>query len=198
MSSARNVRRAAIVIASAGLAIASTTASASASPTTPRGPKAGAHCVAHVSTHTTTCYDTFREAIADATDGRVTDAPAVPGKAARDKAFVAELNAPAGARVAASAEGGVVGAVFYWDWNYGGASWTVEIPERCKDNGTWDWGYTDLSGWNDAISSVLPANNCWVALYSDIYYNGTNQLYTNATPYVGDAMNDRASSVQLT
>ncbi|MFH8837120.1 peptidase inhibitor family I36 protein [Streptomyces sp. NPDC017868] len=190
------------MIASAGLAIASTTASASASATTPARAKSGAHCVAHVSTHTTTCYDTFREAIADATDGRVTDAPAAPEKAAKDKAFVAELNAPApasaGARATMNTQGGVVGAVFYWDWNYGGASWTMEIPERCKDNGTWDWGYTDLSGWNDAISSVIPANNCWVALYSDIYYNGTNQLYTNSTPYVGDAMNDRASSVQLT
>ncbi|MEU8544145.1 hypothetical protein AB0C52_29825 [Streptomyces sp. NPDC048717] len=199
----RTTRRTAIVIASLGLAIASTSATVSAASAATSAPRAktGAHCVAHVTSHTTTCYDTFREAIADATDGRVTDAPEAPAKAAKDKGFITEINAPAGkrdARVAAGLQGGVVGAVVYWDWNYGGASWTMEIPEGCKDNGTWDWGWSDLGGWNDGISSLIPANNCWVGLYSDIYYNGTNQLYTKSTPYVGDAMNDQASSIQLT
>ncbi|MFE5590153.1 hypothetical protein [Streptomyces sp. NPDC056549] len=65
----------------------------------------------------------------------------------------------------------------YWDWNYDGASRTREIPEKCNDNGTWDWGYTDLSGWNDGLGSVLPANNCWVALYSDIHYTARASRY---------------------
>ncbi|MEU5438472.1 peptidase inhibitor family I36 protein [Streptomyces sp. NPDC020719] len=46
-------------------------------------------------------------------------------------------------------------------------------------------------------SALIPANNCYVALYSDIYYNGTQQQYNSSTPCVGDAMNDRARSLKL-
>ncbi|MFE5097379.1 peptidase inhibitor family I36 protein [Streptomyces sp. NPDC056638] len=193
MSSAR---RAAIVIASATMAIAGTTATATATPQS----KTGAHCVANLAAHKTTCYDTFREAIAVATSGRVTDAPATPEKAAKDKAFVAELNAPARSRnanVAANAQDSMVGAILYNDWNYGGGTYTLSIPEPCRNDGQWDYGYDELDGFNDRTSSVLPANNCWIALYSDIYYNGTSQEYHGSTPYVGDAMNDQASSVKL-
>ncbi|WP_371648715.1 MULTISPECIES: hypothetical protein [unclassified Streptomyces] len=191
-----SVRRAAIVIASLSMALVGTTATAQATPKT----KAGSHCVANVTTHKTTCYDSFRDVIAAATGGRVTDAPATPEQAAKDKKFLAELNAPAtspaGARTA-GAVNKVVGAILYEDWNYGGASLTLTIPAPCENDGQWDWQYDTLDDWNDSVSSLIPANNCWVALSSDIYHSGTQQEYHTATPYVGDAMNDRASSVSL-
>ncbi|WP_369382984.1 peptidase inhibitor family I36 protein [Streptomyces sp. cg36] len=191
-----SARRTAIIVASLSMALAGTAATAQATPKA----KAGSHCTADLSTHKTRCYDSFREVIAAATGGRVTDAPATPQQAAKDKKFLAELNAPANSAAqtrTALAQNTVVGGILYEDWNYGGSSLTLTIPSACKDDGQWDWGYNNLDDWNDRVSSVIPAGNCYVALYSDIYYNGTQQQYNTSTPYVGDAMNDRASSVKL-
>lgn len=191
-----SARRAALIVASLSMALAGTTATAQATPKA----KVGSHCAADLSTHKTTCYDSFRDVIAAATGGRVTDAPATPQQAAKDKKFLAELNAPAVSPAHAKtavAQNKVVGGILYEDWNYGGGSLTLTVPAACKDDGQWDWGYPTLDDWNDTVSSVIPAGNCYVALYSDIYYNGTQQQYNTSTPYVGDAMNDRASSVKL-
>ncbi|MEI5102773.1 peptidase inhibitor family I36 protein [Streptomyces sp. PmtG] len=193
-----SVRRAAIIVASLSMALAgTTTATAQATPKA----KAGSHCAADLATDKTTCYDSFREVIAAATGGRVTDAPATPQQAAKDKKFLAKLNAPASSPArarSAAAQSNMVGAILYEDWNYGGGSLTLRIPSACEDNGGWDWGYNTLDDWNDRASSLIPANNCWVSLYSDIHFNGTEQGYRGSAPYVGDAMNDRASSVTLT
>lgn len=164
------------------------------------------HCVVDLATERITCYDTFRESIAAATGGRITDAPATPAKAAEDKRFLAELDAPAGNSAKAAAKANtsrtspraasqVVGGFVYEDFNYGGWSWTLTIPSRCRNDGAWDATYGDLgSFWNNKITSVIPAGNCHIELHSDPHYQGARQMYTSSTPYVGDAMNDQASS----
>ncbi|MEH6374819.1 hypothetical protein V7793_10895 [Streptomyces sp. KLMMK] len=38
---------------------------------------------------------------------------------------------------------------------------------------------------------------CWIELWADPHQTGTHQEYRDSTPYVGDAMNDRANSYAL-
>ncbi|MEX2983965.1 hypothetical protein [Streptomyces sp. C36] len=48
----------------------------------------------------------------------------------------------------------------------------------------------------DRTTSVIPVA-CWIELWADPHQTGTHQEYRDSTPYVGDAMNDRASSYAL-
>ncbi|MFI2209247.1 peptidase inhibitor family I36 protein [Streptomyces sp. NPDC020141] len=175
-----------------------------------QAPGAGpdSYCVKNIETDRTTCYDTFRESIAAATGGRITDAPA-PEKAAADKRFLAKLNAPsralANAGTAASAgadsraANSVLHALVYEHAHYEGRVIAIVSDGPCKNNGKWDNEVASLgSDWDNQISSLIPANNCYVELFSDPYFQGARQLYTSSTPYVGSAMNDQASSLGLT
>ncbi|WP_283133024.1 RICIN domain-containing protein [Rhizohabitans arisaemae] len=58
----------------------------------PPGSGAGDHCVVAAGTTTLTCFDTFREAVAAATGGRVADAPENVAKALEDPEVTAKLN----------------------------------------------------------------------------------------------------------
>ncbi|MFG2147321.1 peptidase inhibitor family I36 protein [Streptomyces sp. NPDC048696] len=123
--------------------------------------------------------------------------PAV-GQIASDKRPACDRSSPVRQlRRLGSAEGTCRRGILYEDWNYGGGSLTLTVPAACKDDGKWDWEYDNLDDWNDRVSSLIPANNCYVVLYSDIYYNGTQQQYNSSTPCVGAAMNDRARSLKL-
>ncbi|GGZ25059.1 hypothetical protein GCM10010387_18170 [Streptomyces inusitatus] len=167
--------------------------------------KPDSHCAMNAETGSVTCYDTFRESVAAATGGRITDAPA-PEKAGKDKRFLAKLNAPSREPARAGTAGahsraasGVVRVVLYEHAHYEGSSLTVWGPRWCKNDGKWDGEIEKLGGtWNDSVSSLIPANSCHVELFSDPYFQGARQLYTSSTPYVGHAMNDRASSLGLT
>ncbi|GAA2221761.1 hypothetical protein GCM10010232_02610 [Streptomyces amakusaensis] len=166
--------------------------------------KPDSHCAMNVETGGVTCYDTFRESVAAATGGRITDAPA-PEKAAKDKRFLAKLNAPSRERARAGAAGvnsraakSVVRGVLYEHAHYEGNSWTLYGPRWCKNDGQWDGWLETLGGWGNTISSLIPANDCYIDLFSDPYFQGASQLYTSSTPYVGHAMNDQASSLGLT
>ncbi|WP_329012118.1 peptidase inhibitor family I36 protein [Streptomyces sp. NBC_00690] len=165
------------------------------------------HCVADSGTQRITCYDTFRESIAAATEGRITDAPA-PWKAAKDQRFMDRMNAVGKARDAAAATGARVrleagaGTVLFEHAQYQGGTLTIRTSHggHCKSDGKWDGWASSLTGhWiNNQISSLWTLNKCYVDLFQDANFQGPNQFHTKSTEWVGDAMNDTTSSVALT
>jgi hypothetical protein len=99
------VARQALVTAAitiAGLTLAAGAPQAQAAPsarvTAPPKPTTPIHCVRNLSRAgaPTTCYNTFTQAIAAATGGRIADAPSDTRVAMRDRRLLAKLNAPLG------------------------------------------------------------------------------------------------------
>ncbi|MGX2994939.1 hypothetical protein JNUCC64_11670 [Streptomyces sp. JNUCC 64] len=166
-------------------------------------PKAGAHCVVQVASGKSACYDTFPEAVAAATGGRITDAPATPRKAARDKEFLARLDAPAAssttARRATRAAAANIGGWLYEHGWYGGRSLTLSLSTSgCRSDGRWDAqvGWLGDYNFNDITSSVVTAGNCHVELSEHGGFQGARAFYDYAE-WVGNSMNDQASAVRL-
>ncbi|MER6916480.1 hypothetical protein ABT354_32900 [Streptomyces sp. NPDC000594] len=180
-----------------------------ASPTT-AAPRAttGPHCVAQAATGETTCYDTFRESIAAATGGRITDAPATPQEAAADKKFLDKMNVRLKSTDDASASNRTNpigpkpfhGAILYEHSHQGGRSLTLRTAdtEACMNDGRWDGQGGRLAdhGFNDLTSSVFVSRDCLLELYASNNFRGIRNLY-DTTEWIGEAMNDQASSYRL-
>jgi hypothetical protein len=82
--------------------------------------------------------------------------------------------------------------------NYGGASFTLNGDYGCDTNPDVDWQLSSYSpyGWNDTVSSFLGYSDCETRLWEHDNFGGASYgAYTNSS-YVGDAMNDKASSSQ--
>jgi hypothetical protein len=174
------------------------------------------HCVSGPSEEVV-CYATFTEAIAAATGGQIADAPADPKESLEDPRFGERLNALARQKTAdlhsgkiadhVTPYGGVVIGISYIDAGYAGNSWVWIQPHGC--DGLWstvDFTVPNLNtspysnyGFNDSISSFRSFANCGTVLYDDWWFGGaaTNGGYPiEDMSYVGDAMNDRASSIR--
>lgn len=86
--------------------------------------------------------------------------------------------------------------IFYEHHNYGGASYATSVTK----NGCYDYshGYTNLStiGWDNRISSFKSYSNCTTAIFENTDYDGASYGYYVNSSNVGDAMNDRASSIR--
>jgi hypothetical protein len=111
------------------------------------------------------------------------------------------LAAPASAAPAAPAAvrplAGTVIGVEYSDANYQGATYTITGGTCTGTTSDVDWQLSPLaSGWNDVISSFHSYANCWTKLWENTGYWGASYGYVGDTTYVGNAMNDRASSIQ--
>ncbi|MFG2116031.1 hypothetical protein ACGFRB_25925 [Streptomyces sp. NPDC048718] len=166
-------------------------------PTTP-----GRHCVADTGNGTVSCFPTYREAIAFATQGRVTDAPDDTRAAAHDTKLQERLSGPRsehGLKLAKNSEAGLQGesrvlGTLYSDKDFGGSSLTYSGTVGCG------WRYPEfasmVSGWNDLASSTA-SGQCDVTLYQHANFIGFSQTFRGNVPYVGDAMNDQASSVSF-
>ncbi|MFF0477176.1 hypothetical protein [Streptomyces sp. NPDC004284] len=89
-----------------------------------------------------------------------------------------------------------VGGIQYWDSGYGGSTYTVTTSGTCDDSLDTDYSLSQVaSAWNDGISSFRGYSNCGETLYEHGGFGGaTYGIYTSSS-YVGDAMNDRASSI---
>ncbi|QLE70408.1 hypothetical protein FGW37_01205 [Streptomyces rectiverticillatus] len=150
----------------------------------------GRTCLVNVDTNSTRCFGTFREAVTASTDGRITDAPLSGKDAARDRKLVDRL------RVSSAERGGLNAelAILYEHWNFGGTS-IILNGGACQSGNGRDYA-GEFTEWADRISSVIPVA-CWVELWADPHQTGTHQEYRDSTPYVGDAMNDQASSYAL-
>ncbi|WP_460518344.1 hypothetical protein [Flindersiella endophytica] len=151
------------------------------------------HCVVDVSTagQKMSCYDSFTTAIAKATKGRVTDAPADVRTAMRDPKLTAELNdtsfAPAG---------GFVLSTEYDGSNFASDSISYTGSTGCDEFDDVDFELAYVGDrWNDDISSYRAFSNCLV-----IHWEHRDFMGRPIGPDGGRAdmgfMDDEASSIQ--
>jgi hypothetical protein len=198
-----------LILTASGLAFpALATASANAAPVA----HPARHCVTAVDgARQTTCYATFTEAIRQATGGRVTDAPASGAAAARDASFAAKVNAAGAGASQANALRAAVGApaasdtiisIEYLDRDKdekgGQQIWTAD--KGCPDSNSNDVDHKAPDvGWTDnQISSFQGYTNCMVTHFDGKSYGGASIGPSWGKDYIGDAMNDRTSSLQWT
>lgn len=167
----------------------------------PRPATAGAHCVlAAGDDQPLRCFATFQAAVAVATGGRVTTAPASPAAAAADPTFAAAVGAAA-AQVSAGATvtagGSVLVGIEYADLNFRGGSLSLTASGSCDYSLDVDYRFPSLpSGWNDRISSFRSYSNCAQQLFAATNFQGGALTgIISSLSYVGPAANDKASSV---
>ncbi|MGX2993012.1 hypothetical protein JNUCC64_01750 [Streptomyces sp. JNUCC 64] len=177
-------------VASVGLL---TTPSATAAEQAPRVSGTGPHCVAQGETNKTTCYKTFREAVAAATGGRVTDA--TQEKAARTPNFVDQVNKGADSRTSRTAASTTIQAVLYLEPNYAGSSIFLTGPRSCKNDYTWDAEYSMPTGWNDQVSSLRVFSNCHVNAFEHYGFSGASQYFGTDAPWLG-VLDNQISSLR--
>ena len=92
----------------------------------------------------------------------------------------------------------VLGTV-YADAGYAsaGGSYTFTSSSDCDTNPDVDYQVAVMpAGWNDRISSFRSYGHCATRLWENTF-SGTSYGFTVNSSYVGDAMNDRASSIQF-
>jgi hypothetical protein len=86
--------------------------------------------------------------------------------------------------------------IFYENSGYGGASYVASVSQ----NGCYGYahGYTNLGsiGWDNRISSFRSYSNCRTAIFANTSYGGASYGYYTNSSYVGNAMNDQASSIR--
>lgn len=152
------------------------------------------HCVVDVSAPNSkpTCYDSFTTAIAKATKGRVTDAPANVRTAMNDPKLNAQLNdtsfAPAGGFVAS----------IEWDGKARtGSTMTYTAPSGCTDTlNDIDWVKPYVGdAWNDRISSYRGYSNCWVRHWENPDYWGIGMGFDSGRDDL-EYMDNATSSIE--
>ncbi|MBI0294755.1 hypothetical protein JBE04_09770 [Streptomyces sp. PRKS01-29] len=179
------------VIATTALLGGIASAPAYASPAGGNAP--GRHCVVAPGP-STTCYDTFREAIRQATGGRVTEAPSDPAVALASAEFARDINASG----LASDGRAPVSSIEYENPNHNPATLTFALG-ACGSDDSWDYGLSDIDGvdpaWDDRISSYQGYNGCQVNHYEAPGYRGDRTGYRNSQKDMG-SMNNKTSSLR--
>lgn len=159
------------------------------------------HCAVNAGTGQAHCYPTFRKAIATASHGRVTNAPASAARAMHSHAFRARMRTLGSTEGTRSADGsaqkdGVVQGTFFDDRDFGGDSLTVYGKNLCKDDDKVEYQYDLGDDWKNRISSVQPWGDCWVWLYPQPGLGGDRDgPFKDNTGDIGTAMNDRTQSI---
>lgn len=154
---------------------------------------ANPHCVGSVSSNAVSCYSTFREAIAFATGGAITDAPDARAALA-DDGFARRINA-----LAIRPNVDVLIGIDYVDINFQGNTFTWTSFIGCDgDPNTMDFSTASLSPfrWNDVISSFHSFSSCQTVLFENDNFGGATTQKAVDLAGLGAAMNDRASSIQ--
>lgn len=143
------------------------------------------------------CYTSFTRAIAEATDGRVTNAPADAGAALRDRDLTARLGATGATKDRASIAVDVLIGIEYWDSGFSGSTYTFTAPWGCTGTtGDVDWEFAALpSNWNDEIGSYRGFSNCWTKHYEHSYFGGISTAYDGGLSDMG-WMDDETSSLR--
>lgn len=175
--------RIAVAAAATVLALGAAAATANAAPA-PR------NCVLNIDSGSMQCYGTFQEAVTASTNGRITDAP-LSAKYI-DQKLANRLKGSSGTTQAEAVQLGVI----YTDSNYGGSALVLTGGSGCQSGNGRD-AQINLEGtWNNSVSS-LTTLSCWLELWDAPNASGVHQEYQQSTSYIGDAMNDRASSIAL-
>lgn len=140
------------------------------------------------------CYQTFREAIAAATNGRVNLRDDVrPGQVTQSM-----LNA--GASPASVTSGGSVVGIDWNDGDYQGSSFTATVTYDFGCMNNHNYAITSMpGGFDNSISSNRPFTGCNRAVHwEETGYTGASRVchlnITDDCKYIGNAMNDRTSS----
>lgn len=136
------------------------------------------HCVYNVSTGATACHSTFRAAVVDATNGKVTNASPVARTALSDTSFLKRLEGPMPATEATAAAVDYVLSIEYDIANLSpsGGTLTITAGGPCVADGQRDFTVNDVRdawpSWNDRISSFQGFNTCDVNHYEHQVRNG--------------------------
>ena len=184
-------RVARLVIAAVALALSAMAPGAARAPSGPARATTESTpttCLVNVGTERRRCFSTFREAIAVSTHGRITNAPVSARKAARDRRLIDRLREPT-----TTGRQEVRLGILYQGRNYGGNAWVITGGSTCKIGNGRDHTLDLSSQRNNGISSVVPVN-CWVELFAGAHQTGPRQEYHQATPYIGDVMDNQAES----
>jgi hypothetical protein len=105
--------------------------------------------------------------------------------------------------VAALAATSFLHAIFYEKNNKTGDSLSMYGSTACDNNADWDFQYGNFTanGWDNKISSFQGYSNCEVKLFEHDNANsgsaGSSYGPYASSNYVGDAMNDQASSARF-
>ena len=165
-------------------------------------PRGGRSCVSAISSRQIRCYDTYREAIAVATGGRVVDAPLRASDAVGNIALEAAIDS-AGAAVqqkttATTLESTVPLVTEYADPDFGGNSLTLYGTAACTDNGKSNILDVMPDGWDNIVSSYRTFNGCQARHFAEQGRRGKSTSWqVGGQPYIGDDLNDQTRSVEL-
>jgi len=89
-------------------------------------------------------------------------------------------------------------ATLYSNADFGGSSLALQDTSPCDTNADVDHQWASLPvGFADEVSSFKGTNNCQVKLFENTGYTGKTVGPITSTAYVGNDMNDKASSIQL-
>lgn len=160
-------------------------------------------CVSNVSTHETSCFGDFTNAVAFVTNGVVTDAPASASQAFTEGDLAARIDAAAGAHSAVPTPGSsFLLSIHYqhesFNTNRAGQTWMWTGSQACDNNPStldfWIEGYGN-NGENDQVSSFITFSNCQEILYESTFWGGAStSLATSYSNLSLSNMNDKASS----
>ncbi|MET7622638.1 hypothetical protein [Streptomyces sp. NPDC005408] len=168
-------------------------------------PAAGRHCVVRLSQgNQMSCFATFSAAIAAATGGKVTNAPADPGSAMADPAFAAQLDESAAKRPSsaprstATTPGNTVIGIEYEHIGFAGSTFVLTSDYGCTpdlDYAEWEYTFWRTS-WSDRISSFRTYAGCRANHFDGPFYDGAQTGYQVSQYYIGEPMNDRTTSIR--
>jgi len=202
------------VTLAAAAALATTGAASGASPTA----QTGEVCTVAAGTGEQHCFATLSDALESITGEPVTDPGVDAGdhaaidrtiEAQNAKVLATKANALAAStpslRVASTltatatsstGPSNVLGAVWK-DKNWSGSAKLLYAANGsgCYGGTTYGFPHTSAFSMNDKISSLTTYLNCATTLYKDANYKSTSRTYQVDTSYVGDTMNDEASSI---
>ena len=138
------------------------------------------HCWLDITSGSIQCFSTLQDSI---------DAVGSVGTSV-------QKSSGATSRAVVAATSVVIGIVFD-DAEYMGDSLVISVANGCDSSPGADWSLNSMpTGWNDKISSFKSYANCATKIFEHINYGGATLPYTVNTKYVGDAMNDKTSSMR--
>ena len=186
-------------IAFASIAIAGMGAASVATPAHAKAAEKDRHCVTNLSAPNTptACYDSFTEAIAKATGGRVTDAPDNGRTAMKDHRFLTRLNAMGAEKDGVGAAAPAPITILFEDADFGGDDRVIVRDHDCTDtvNDT-DFELSFVGeDWNDEIGSYKAFRNCFLMLFSDINFGGASIPFADTRTDLG-VLDDEVSSIR--
>ncbi|WP_157376783.1 hypothetical protein [Amycolatopsis balhimycina] len=159
------------------------------------------HCVVNLSDAGApmACYDTFTEAVATATGGRIADAPDNAAKALGDARFAARLNAAGvkkddtGSTLAASSPV----SIMFDDADFGGDSLTYTADHDCTGptNDVDFRVHLVQANWNDRFGSYKAFRNCFLSLFEDLDWTGASIGFAGTRTDLG-ILDDETSSIR--